>query len=142
MTVHIDFTLNGRRFGVVEQAIFRLVLNGMTSARRISDLLCVFSDEAIAGAIQNLVCRQLLCADVPSRTLSLSEAVLATIDTCLSNPLNLPDSLAELMSEGTLHIDDETIKEAIMAQLLPGTKPGFLTKCLDFHICGRGENIE
>ena len=141
MTVHIDFTLNGRRFGVVEQAIFRLVLHGMTSARQISDLLCVFSDEVMAGAIQNLVCRQMLCADVPSRTLSLSEAVLAMIDTCLSNPLNLPDSLAELMTEGTLHIDDETTKEAVLAELLPGTKPGFLSRSLDLHIRG-GKNGE
>ena len=80
MTVQIDFALN-RRFGVVEQTIFRLVLNGLTNAQQIGDLLWIFSDEVIANAIRKLVNRQVICADLDARTLSLSEAVLAMINT-------------------------------------------------------------
>ena len=54
MTVQIDFALN-RRFGVVEQTIFRLVLNGLTNIQQISNLLWIFSDEVIANAIRKLV---------------------------------------------------------------------------------------
>ena len=84
MTVQIDFALN-RRFGVVEQTIFRLVLNGLTNIQQISNLLWIFSDEVIANAIRKLVNQQVFCADLDARTLSLSEAVLSNIDTCLIN---------------------------------------------------------
>ena len=143
MTVQIDFALN-RRFGVVEQTIFRLVLNGLTNAQQIGDLLWIFSDEVIANAIRKLVNRQVICADLDARTLSLSEAVLAMINTCLNNSydINIPDTLVNMMTDGNLLITDTKVKEAIIAQLLPGIKIGFLADSLDFNICERGGNNE
>ena len=67
MEVKFDFTLNSRRFGVVEQAIFKLVLRGVSSAQGISELLWIFSDDVNATAIQNLVNIQALRADLESR---------------------------------------------------------------------------
>jgi hypothetical protein len=142
MTVQIDFSLS-RRFGVVEQTIFRLVLNRMSSASQISNLLWVFSDVVIANALRRLVNQQIICVDVDARKLSLSDAVVAIIETCVNNSysLHMPDSLVDMMSEGRLLISDINTKEAILAQLLPGIKLGFLAKSLDFSISERGEKI-
>ena len=144
MNVQIDFTLNRRFFGVVELTIFRLVLNGMTSAGQISNLLWIFSDEVIASAIRNLVNGQILCADLDAHTLSLSEPVLATIDVCLNNQyhINMPDTLIDTMSEGSVFIDDLKTKEAIIAHLMLGVNLNFLAKSLDFYIRERGESNE
>ena len=144
MKVRIDFSLNWR-FGVVEQTIFRLILNGLTSARQISNLLWIFSDEVIANAIRKLVNQQIVSAVVDSRTLSLSDAVFAVIETCLNNSYDIimPETLANTMSDGILFItDDIKTKEAIIAQLLPGIKLGFLANSLDFSICEQSENNE
>ena len=143
MTVQIDFALN-RRFGVVEQTIFRLVLNGLTNIQQISNLLWIFSDEVIANAIRKLVNQQVLCADLDARTLSLSEAVLSIIDTCLNNSydIKIPDTLVNKATDGNLLITDTKVKEAILAQLLPNIKIGFLADSLDFNICERGRNNE
>ena len=143
MTVQIDFALN-RRFGVVEQTIFRLVLNGLTNIQQISNLLWIFSDEVIANAIRKLVNQQVLCADLDARTLSLSEAVLSIIDTCLNNSydIKIPDTLVNKATDGNLLITDTKAKEAILAQLLPGIKIGFLADSLDFNIYERGRNNE
>ena len=143
MTVQIDFALN-RRFGVVEQTIFRLVLNGLTNIQQISNLLWIFSDEVIANAIRKLVNQQVVCADLDARTLSLSEAVLSIIDTCLNNSydIKIPDTLVNKATDGNLLITDTKAKEAILAQLLPNIKIGFLADSLDFNICERGRNNE
>ena len=143
MTVQIDFALN-RRFGVVEQTIFRLVLNGLTNIQQISNLLWIFSDEVIANAIRKLVNQQVLCADLDARTLSLSEAVLSIIDTCLNNSydIKIPDTLVNKATDGNLLITDTKVKEAILAQLLPNIKIGFLANSVDFNICERGRNNE
>ena len=143
MTVQIDFALN-RRFGVVEQTIFRLVLNGLTNIQQISNLLWIFSDEVIANAIRKLVNQQVVCADLDARTLSLSEAVLSIIDTCLNNSydIKIPDTLVNKATDGNLLITDTKVKEAILAQLLPNIKIGFLANSLDFNICERGRNNE
>ena len=143
MTVQIDFALN-RRFGVVEQTIFRLVLNGLTNIQQISNLLWIFSDEVIANAIRKLVNQQVLCADLDARTLSLSEAVLSIIDTCLNNSydIKIADTLVNKATDGNLLITDTKVKEAILAQLLPNIKIGFLADSLDFNICERGRNNE
>ena len=143
MTVQIDFALN-RRFGVVEQTIFRLVLNGLTNIQQISNLLWIFSDEVIANAIRKLVNQQVVCADLDARTLSLSEAVLSIIDTCLNNSydIKIPDTLVNKATDGNLLITDTKVKEAILAQLLPNIKIGFLADSLDFNIYERGRNNE
>lgn len=140
MTVNLDFSL-GFRFGVVEQTIFRLVLNGVTSSRQISELLWVFSDAVLANAIKELVNHQVISADLASQRLSLSDAVVAIIETCLANSyeLNMPESLVDRMPDGRLLVTDTKTKEAILAQLLPDTKLGFLAKALDFTLCQRGE---
>ena len=143
MTVQIDFTLS-RRFGVVEQTIFRLVLNGITNAKYISSLLWVFSDMVIANALRRLVNSQIIKVELESLNLSLSDAVAAIIETCLTNTyeLDIPDSLADMMIEGYLLITDGDTKEAILAQLLPEIKLAFLAKVLDFSIYERGEMNE
>lgn len=143
MTAQIDFALS-RRFGVVEQTIFRLVLNGLTNVQQMNNLLWIFSDEVIANAIRKLVNQQVLCADLDARTLSLSEAVLSIIDTCLNNSydIKIPDTLVNKATDGNLLITDTKAKEAILAQLLPGIKIGFLANSLDFNIYERGRNNE
>lgn len=143
MTVQIDFALN-RRFGVLEQTIFRLVLNGLTSVQEIRNLLWIFSDEVIANAIRRLVNQQLLLADVEARSLTLSESTLAVIETCLNNSydITIPETLVDTMTDGILLITDAKTKEAIIAQLLPGIKLGFLANSLDFSICKRGDSNE
>jgi hypothetical protein len=143
MKVKIDFII-GRRFGVVEQTIFRLVLNGLTNTRQISNLLWIFSDEVIANALRRLVNQQILKADAGSQTLSISDAVTAIIETCLTNSyvLNMPESLADVMLDKCLLITDIDTKEAVLAQLLPNIKLGFSAKALDFIISERGETDE
>ena len=44
MKVKFDFTLS-QRFSVVERTVFELVLRGLTSAKQISSIMWVFSDE-------------------------------------------------------------------------------------------------
>jgi uncharacterized membrane protein YraQ (UPF0718 family) len=143
MTVKIDFSL-GRRFGVVEQTIFRFVLNGLTDAKQISDLLWVFSDVVIANALRKLVNQQILRADIESRKLLLSDAVVAIIEMCVntSYDLDMPDSLVEMMSDGHLLIIDVNTKEVILAQLLPDIELAFLARSLDFSLSKRGEMDE
>jgi hypothetical protein len=46
------------------------------------------------------------------------------------------------MTDGILLITDAKTKEAIIAQLLPGIKLGFLANSLDFSICKRGDSNE
>jgi len=141
MKVKFDFTLS-RRFGVVEITIFRLILNGLTNARQISNLLWVFSEEVIANSVRKLVNQQIVCADLNSRTLVLSEPVMAIIDTCKNNSfeIEIPENLIELMSDGCLIISEPKVKEAIINQLLPGIKLGFLSNLLDFSISERSED--
>lgn len=143
MKVDFDFALNWR-FGVVEKTILRLIMNGLTNAQQISNLLWIFSDEVIANAVRKLVNQQILCADLDSHTLMLSEPVLAIIDTCINNSydIEMPENLIEFMSDGRLLIADPKTKEAIITQLLPGIKLGFLANSLDFSISDRGENNE
>ncbi|MCM1175276.1 MAG: hypothetical protein NC341_09520 [Blautia sp.] len=135
MTVKIDFTLN-HRFGVVEQAVFHLVLNGVTDIRQIGGLLWIFSDAVLANALRKLVNQQILSADMEARRLSLSDPVSAVIETCIhhSYPLDVPDALEEAVTDGPLFITDIGVKEAILAHLLPDVKLGFLAKALDFSI--------
>lgn len=144
MKVKFDFSL-GRSFGVIEQTIFRLVLNGITDTQQISDLLWVFSDRVIAIALRKLVNEQILKADINSKTLSLSDSIEAIIEMCIktTDDLQIPDSLQEMTDDkGCLLIRDVAAKEMILNRLLPEAKLGFLAKSLDFIICRRGEMSE
>lgn len=143
MKVKFDFTL-GQHFGVVEQSIFRLVLGGVKNTRQISYLLGVFSDAVIANAMRRLVNQQILSADLETQTLSVSDVIMSIIETCLntSYDLDMPASLTDKIADGHLPITDITVKEAILAQLLPNIKLGFLAKALDFSICERGDTDE
>ena len=143
MKVKFDFTLS-QRFGVVERTVFELVLRGLTSAKQISSIMWVFSDEVIASAFQKLVNLQILCADLEAQTLALSEPVQALIEKCLENSydLEIPDNLINLMLDDRLIIDDPKTKAVIIAQLLPGVKLGFLINSLDISISVGGEGDE
>jgi len=143
MKVKFDFTLS-QRFGVVERTVFELVLRGLTSAKQISSIMWVFSDEVIASAFQKLVNLQILCADLEAQTLALSEPVQALIEKCLENSYDheIPDNLINLMLDDRLIIDDPKTKAVIIAQLLPGIKLGFLINSLDISISVGGEGDE
>ena len=153
MTVKIDFAL-GRRFGVVEKTIFRLVLNGVANTRQISDLLWIFSDIVIANAFRRLVNEQIIRIDLVTQHLSLSDAVAAIIETslCKSYELDVSDLLTAMMTDENLVVtdtDDDNLKKTIretkatiLAQLLPNVKQSFiigLAKCFDFRVQKRGE---
>jgi len=140
MKIRFDFTLS-RRFGVVERSIFRLVLGGVRNTRQISYLLAVFSDAVIANAMRRLVNQQILRADLEAQTLSVSDAVMSIIETCLntSYDLDIPASLTDKIVDGHLPITDILVKEAILALLLPNIKLDFLAKALDFSICKWGD---
>lgn len=145
MTVKIDFFL-GRRFGVVEQTIFRLVLNGLTDVKQISDLLGVFSDMVIANALRRLVNQQIIRVDMESRKLSLSDAVVALIEICKhsSFELDIHDENLLVADNTDYSIEKTAIeaKTAILVKLLPKVKRSFLiglAKCFDFRICAGGE---
>ena len=140
MKIKFDFTLN-RRFGVVENTVFRLILSGLTSVQQISSLLWIFSDEVVANAVRKLVNQQIVCADLDSRSIMLSEPIIAIINTCINNSydVDMPENLLLNFSNGRLLIDEPKTKEAIIAQLLPGIKLGFFANSLDFSISERGE---
>lgn len=143
MKIKFDFTLS-QRFGVVERTVFELVLRGLTSAKQISSIMWVFSDEVIASAFQKLVNLQILCADLETQTLALSEPVQALIEKCWENSfdLEMQDNLNHLMLDDRLIIDDPKTKAVIIAQLLPGIKLGFLINSLDISISVGGEGDE
>jgi len=140
MKVKFDFALS-KRFGVVEQTIFRLLLCGVNNSQAISTMLLVFSEEVIANAIRKLVNHQIINAGLDMYTLSISESILAIIDSCIKNSyeINVPENLFNSKSDRTMIIGDMELKETILSQLIPDIKLKFLAKSLDFRICERGE---
>ena len=151
MNVKIDFQLN-QKFGVVEQIIYRLVLNGFTDAREIAEALPVFSDTVIANAIKHLVNSQILCAKVDERVISLSEPVIAIIEMCLDNsfeieaPPKLENALRGegILITGTGQEEVMKLKKAILYELLPAVNLDVYIGSLDFVISGdqRGDQDE
>ena len=145
MKIKIDFQLN-RQFGVVERIIFRLVLNGFTDAREIARALPVFSDSVIGNGIKQLVNRQLLTASIESGKLSLSEPLIAIIDTCIENSydIEVPSELEDyLKKDGLLlsGVSDElshTLIQAILFELLPGIKLDMYVDTIDFILYEEG----
>lgn len=104
MEVKFDFMLNARRYGVVEQAIFRMVLRGIDSAQAISELLWIFSDYVKATAIQKLVNHQVLRAELRSNRLFLSDGIISIIEACrdCTYAVELPEILLPEMTDGGL----------------------------------------
>ena len=146
MKAKIDFALS-RRMGVVSQAIFRLVLCGISDIKVIADLLRIYSDEVLANAIRNLINKQLLIVDVEMDSIWLSDPIIALIQRCHDNEFNieLPESIMADMDGNRLIIsgDDgsleewesyQDIKRGMLSLLLPGATIGFLAKTLDFII--------
>ena len=136
MEVKFDFSLNHRFHGVVEHAVFRLVLRGIDSAQAISELLWVFSEEVKATAIQRLVNNQLLRADLITNRLSLSDGVLAVIEAChhCSYSLELPDILVSRLTNEELWIEDRQMISIILRCILPGISIDYLAKSLFFSM--------
>lgn len=139
MKVKIDFRL-GRQFGVVDNIIFQLVVHAFHDITEISDALPLFSDSVIANAIRHLVNKQILSVNLDSRTISLSEAMIAIIESCLSRSfdLSIPKPLAGEIESGTLVITDtkdkasEQLKLCILQELLPNIKVDMFVNSLDF----------
>ena len=147
MSVRIDFTLSNR-LSAVEQAIFRLVIDGVRDVNTITALLSVYSDEVIANAIKMLVNYQILRANIESRTLALSDTILALIDQCLeqSNTLTIEDfEFIGSLSTADNRLEEKEkyqIKHQLLSTLLPGVNIGFLVKSLEFTIYQRGDQDE
>ena len=150
MKVKIDFQLN-RQFGVVENIIFRLIVNGFTDSREITKALPLFSDSVIANAIKHLVNRQILAADIEASRLYLSEPLVAIIDMCLENTYEI-DVLAELesyikgdglMISGISDEESHSLKQAVLFELLPGIRLDMYVDSIDFVLCEeRGDQHE
>ena len=136
MEVIFDFMLNPRRYGVVEQTIFKMVLRGIDSAQGISELLWIFSDDVKATAIQKLVNSQVLRADIPSGKLHLSDGILSIIDACHDHVyiVELPEIILSKIAEGTLLIEDRQVTVGILNHILPGISTDFLASALSFSI--------
>ncbi len=142
MKVKIDFQLN-RQFGVVENIIFRLVLNGFTDSREIAKALPLFSDSVIANGIKHLVNRQILAADIEVGKLYLSEPLVAIIDMCIENTyeINVPDELKGyitgegLMISGITDEENHSLKQAVLFELLPGIRLDMYVDSIDFVLC-------
>lgn len=139
MKVKIDFQLN-RQFGVIENIIFRLILNGFTDSREIAKTLPLFSDSVIANGIKHLVNRQILAADIKASKLYLSEPLVAIIDMCLENTyeIDVPDELEGyikgdgLMISGISDEDSHSLKQAVLFELLPGIRHDMYVDSIDF----------
>lgn len=150
MRIRIDFQLN-RQFGVVENIIFRLVLNGFSDSNEIAKALPLFSDSVIANAIKHLVNRQILSADIEAGKLYLSEPLVAIIDMCLENTykIDVPAELKEYITGDGLMIsafaDEESysLKQAVLFELLPGIRLDMYVDSIDFVLCEeRGDQHE
>lgn len=143
MKARIDFSLSSR-FDVVEQTIFRLVLDGVTDARIICALLPLYSDNVLANAIKKLVNYQILRADVGERSLSVSEIVLNIIEECLrcSEELMFPEELTDSVDGNKIFITDYEMKGEILKAILPKTSAGFLINSLDFVLYRAGDRHE
>ena len=150
MKVKIDFQLN-RQFGVVENIIFRLILNGFTDSREITQALPLFSDSVIANGIKHLVNRQILAADIEASKLYLSEPLVAIIDMCLENTyeIDVPAELESyikgdgLMISGISDEESHSLKQAVLFELLPGIRLDMYVDSIDFVLCEeRGDQHE
>lgn len=150
MKVKIDFQLN-RRFGVVENIIFRLVLNGFTESNEIAKALPLFSDSVIANGIKHLVNSQLLAANIEAGKLYLSEPLVAIIDMCLENTyeLDVPAELEDyikgdgLMISGYSDEESQSLKRAVLFELLPGIRLDMYVDSIDFVLSEeRGDQHE
>lgn len=150
MKVTIDFQLN-RQFGVVENIIFRLILNGFTDSREITKALPLFSDSVIANGIKHLVNRQILAADIEASKLYLSEPLVAIIDMCLENAyeIDVPAELESyikgdgLMISGISDEESHSLKQAVLFELLPGIRLDMYVDSIDFVLCEeRGDQHE
>lgn len=136
MEVKFDFTLNPRRFGVVEQAIFKLVLRGVNSAQGISELLWIFSDDVKAIAIQKLVNSQTLRADLASSKLYLSDGIVAIIGAChdCTYTVEMPEILLSHTTDGTVLVEDRKVITAILNHILPDISIDFFATMLFLSI--------
>ena len=136
MEVKFDFKLNERRYGIVEQAIFKMVLRGIDSARAIAALLWIFSDKVKAAAVQKLVNNQVLRADLSSGKLYLSDGIVSVIGAChdCTYIVDLPEILLPQMIEGVLLIEDQQVSAGILKHILPGISIDFLVPTLSFYI--------
>lgn len=136
MEVKFDFTLNTRRYGVVEQAIFKMVLRGIDSAQGICELLWVFSDNVKAIAVQKLVNSQLIRADLASNKLYLSDGIISIIDACHSHTyaVEIPEVMLSKMTDGVLLIENQQMIVGILNHLLPEISIEFLAPSLTFSM--------
>ncbi len=140
MKVKFDFMLNTYRYGVVEQAIFRMVLRGIDSAQAISELLWIFSDNVKAAAIQKLVNTQVLRADLSSNKLFLSDGIISIIEACRDSiyDIELPEILLSKMTDRVLLIENRQVIISILNHMLPDINIDFLASALSFSVTKAG----
>lgn len=155
MKLHVDISLS-KGFGVVERAVFRLVLNGYTDASEIAVALSLFSRPVVANAMRHLVNRQILTIDVASGQLGIAEPFLALMNMCLEEDiyLEVPDELRMAIKQGGVLLDSgasrEThyvkselrqLKASLLENMVPGVSLWHYVDSLDFTFtdCEGGE---
>lgn len=143
MKANIDFLLSEKKFGVVEQTIFRLVSGGVKDVNIIVFLLSIYREDVIANSIKKLVNSQILSADLDNCTLDISEPILTIMESCINqnNHLEFPFKTEENVLDNSCFITGRNEKQQILNCLLPEFNTGFLIDSLDFVIYSReGQN--
>ncbi len=140
MKTKVDFSLS-RRFGVVEQIIFRLVINGYGRIAEYTSVLPLFSDSVISNAICNLVNQQILSVNLEAAILTPSESIKALIVLCHEKTfdLDIPASLTKTIQTDGIVLSGEAeeiikCKKQVLKELLPGVQLEFFVNSLDFRI--------
>jgi hypothetical protein len=112
MKVNIKFTLNEKYFDIIEQAIFKLVLNGCTKVALINKYLYIFDKNILAQAISNLVNKQILIVNIIEKTILPSSPIQALYDLTKDSLFNLKKTrkTSDLLEAYDGKIDIKSIK--------------------------------
>jgi sulfur transfer complex TusBCD TusB component (DsrH family) len=130
MKVKLDFMLNKTKFGVIDQAIFQLVLNSCTSIKDIRKYLFIFDKDVLAKAICNLVNNQIILVNISQKTLTLSSPVSALYELTKEHIFDLRQTkkTIELIEayDGVLNIKKNYLNKYLSEYIL-----GFLLSDID-----------
>lgn len=139
MKTKITMSLS-KRFGVVEQLIFNLILYGINDSEIISSLLTVFSCDVIANAFMNLTNKQVIRADMERRRVYFSDQMymIAEFNNQIID-LDFSEELKNQMKDNCLYVDNIDIKKGILFLIEKGTYLMSFAYILDFIISIEGE---
>jgi hypothetical protein len=141
MKVKLEFTLNKAKFGVIDRAIFQLVLNSCTSIKDIKKYLFIFNKNVIAKAICNLVNNQIIIANIPQKTLTLSSPVSALYELTKNQLFDL-SNINEAAKQDEVHENiinkndkyfNKSQSEYILDFILPNVDLTYYVNLLKFY---------